>query len=146
MGREHAEELRQHAAIYINSDGNERGYLDVEGSHSLQSFMNGVAKDVEDPESKVCVFKRQQAYFLLHGTPAQHAEARAGGNLRIGALGSGSDFGPFIDHIGVAAINLGYEGEDPRATITPSTTTSTGTRISPTTISCTVVRSRRRRA
>jgi N-acetylated-alpha-linked acidic dipeptidase len=110
---EHADELRQHAAVYINSDGNERGYLDVEGSHSLQAFMNGVAKDVEDPESKVSVFKRQQAYLLLHGTPAQHAEVRAGGNLSIGALGSGSDFSPFIDHIGVATINLGFEGEDP---------------------------------
>jgi N-acetylated-alpha-linked acidic dipeptidase len=110
---EHADELRQHAAVYINSDGNERGYLDVEGSHSLQAFMNGVAKDVEDPESKVSVFKRQQAYLLLHGTPAQHAEVRAGGNLSIGALGSGSDFSPFIDHIGVATINLGFTGEDP---------------------------------
>ncbi len=110
---EHADELRQHAAVYINSDANERGYLDVEGSHSLQSFMNGVAKDVEDPESKVSVFKRQQAYFLLHGTPAQRAEARAGGNLSIGALGSGSDFSSFIDHVGVATINLGFGGEDP---------------------------------
>jgi N-acetylated-alpha-linked acidic dipeptidase len=110
---EHAEELRQHAAVYINSDANERGYLDVEGSHSLQSFMNGVAKDVEDPESKVSVFKRQQAYLLLHGTPAQRTEARAGGNLSIGALGSGSDFSSFIDHVGVATINLGFAGEDP---------------------------------
>ncbi len=110
---EHADELRQHAAVYINSDANERGYLDVEGSHALQSFMNGVARDVEDPESKVSVFKRQQAYLLLHGTPAQRTEARAGGNLSIGALGSGSDFSSFIDHVGVATINLGFGGEDP---------------------------------
>ena len=110
---EHADELRQHAAVYINSDGNERGYLDVEGSHSLQSFMTGVAKDVEDPESKVSVFKRRQAYLLLHGTPAQREEARAGGNLSMGALGSGSDFSPFIDHVGVATINLSFGGEDP---------------------------------
>jgi N-acetylated-alpha-linked acidic dipeptidase len=110
---EHAEELRQHAAVYINSDGNERGFLDVEGSHSLQAFINGVAKDVADPEANVSVFKRQQAYLLLHGTPAQHAEARAGGNLSIGALGSGSDFSPFIDHIGIATLNLGFGGEDP---------------------------------
>jgi N-acetylated-alpha-linked acidic dipeptidase len=110
---QHAEELRQHAAVYINSDGNERGFLDVEGSHSLQSFINSVARDVEDPEANVSVFKRQQAYLLLHGTPAQHAEARAGGNLSIGALGSGSDFSPFIDHIGIATLNLGFGGEDP---------------------------------
>ncbi len=110
---EHAEELRQHAAVYINSDANERGYLDVEGSHSLQSFMNGVAKDVEDPESKVSVFKRQQAYRLLHGTPQQQAEARIGDQLSIGALGSGSDFSSFIDHVGIATVNLGFSGEDP---------------------------------
>jgi N-acetylated-alpha-linked acidic dipeptidase len=110
---QHADELRQHAAVYINSDANERGYLDVEGSHSLQALMNGVAKDVEDPESKVSVFKRQQARVLLHGTPKQQAEARSGGNLAIGALGSGSDFSGFVDHVGIATINLGFAGEDP---------------------------------
>jgi N-acetylated-alpha-linked acidic dipeptidase len=109
----HADELRQHAAVYINSDGNERGYLSVEGSHSLQAFMNGVAKDIDDPESKVSVFKRQQAYVLLHGTPKEKAEARSGGNLSIGALGSGSDFSGFIDHVGIATVNLGFGGEDP---------------------------------
>jgi N-acetylated-alpha-linked acidic dipeptidase len=109
----HADELRQHAAVYINSDANERGYLSVEGSHSLQAFMNGVAKDVQDPESKVSVFKRQQAYLLLHGTPKEQTQARSGGDLSIGALGSGSDFSAFIDHTGVATINLGFGGEDP---------------------------------
>src|SRR5271156_6086571 len=62
---QHADELRQHAAVYINSDANERGYLDVEGSHSLQSLMNDVAKDVEDPESKVSVFKRQLIFCCM---------------------------------------------------------------------------------
>jgi N-acetylated-alpha-linked acidic dipeptidase len=110
---QHADELRQHAAVYINSDSNERGYLNVEGSHSLQSLMNGVAKDVEDPESKVSVFKRQQARLLLHGTPKQQTEARSGGNLGIGALGSGSDYSGFIDHVGIATVDLGFSGEDP---------------------------------
>jgi N-acetylated-alpha-linked acidic dipeptidase len=109
----HAEELRQHAAVYINSDGNERGYLDVEGSHSLQSLMNGVAKDVDDPETRVSAFKRQQAYLLLHGTAKQQADARGATNLPIGALGSGSDFSAFIDHVGIATVNLGFGGEDP---------------------------------
>jgi N-acetylated-alpha-linked acidic dipeptidase len=109
----HADELRQHAAIYINTDGNERGYLSVEGSHALQSFVNGVAKDVEDPESKASVFKRQQARVLLHGTPKQQAEVRSGESLSIGALGSGSDFSGFVDHVGIATVNLGFEGEDP---------------------------------
>jgi N-acetylated-alpha-linked acidic dipeptidase len=110
---QHADELKQHAAVYINSDSNDRGYLNVEGSHALQSLMNGVAKDVEDPESKVSVYKRQQARVLLHGTPKQQAEARNGGNLSIGALGSGSDYGGFIDHVGIATVDLGFSGEDP---------------------------------
>jgi N-acetylated-alpha-linked acidic dipeptidase len=109
----HADELRQHAAIYINSDGNARGYLDVDGSHSLENFVNSVAKDIEDPESKVSVFKRQQAYVLLHGTPKEQAEVRSGGNVRIGPLGSGSDFSGFIDHVGIATLNVGFGGEDP---------------------------------
>jgi N-acetylated-alpha-linked acidic dipeptidase len=109
----HADELRQHAAVYINTDGNERGYLSVEGSHALQSLMNGIAKDVEDPESKASVFKRQQARMLLQGTPTQRTEARSGGDLAIGPLGSGSDFSGFVDHIGIATVNLGFEGEDP---------------------------------
>jgi N-acetylated-alpha-linked acidic dipeptidase len=110
---QHADELKQHAAVYINSDSNDRGYLNVEGSHALQFLMNGVAKDVEDPESKVSVYKRQQARVLLHGTPKQQAEARNGGNLSIGALGSGSDYGGFIDHVGIATVDLGFSGEDP---------------------------------
>jgi N-acetylated-alpha-linked acidic dipeptidase len=109
----HADELRQHAAVYINTDGNERGYLNVEGSHALQSLMNGVAKDVEDPESKVSIFKRQRAHVLLQGTPKQQTEARSGGELAIGPLGSGSDYGGFVDHVGIASVNLGFEGEDP---------------------------------
>jgi N-acetylated-alpha-linked acidic dipeptidase len=109
----HADELRQHAAVYINTDGNERGYLSVEGSHALQALMSGVAKDVEDPESKASVLKRQQARVLLHGTAKQQAEVRSGDNLNIGALGSGSDFSGFIDHVGIASVNLGFEGEDP---------------------------------
>ncbi|MGC2401461.1 MAG: transferrin receptor-like dimerization domain-containing protein [Acidobacteriaceae bacterium] len=110
---QHTNELKQHAAVYINSDANARGYLAVEGSHSLQSFMNNVAKDVEDPESKVSVFKRQQARVLLHGNAKEQAQARSGDNLAIGPLGSGSDYAGFIDHAGVAAINLGFSGEDP---------------------------------
>ncbi len=110
---QHAAELREHAAVYINSDGNERGFFQAEGSHALQSFVNDVAKGIEDPETKVSVFKRLQANLLLHGTPAQRTEARSGGDLSIGALGSGSDFSAFIDHIGVSTLNIGFGGEDP---------------------------------
>jgi N-acetylated-alpha-linked acidic dipeptidase len=104
----HADSLVAHAVAYLNSDTNGRGYLGVEGSHSLESFINGVEKDIVDPESNVSSWKRNQAAAALRGDE----DARAGGDLRIGALGSGSDYTPFLQHLGIASMNLGYGGED----------------------------------
>src|SRR2546422_2321549 len=61
----HAEELRQHAAVYINTDGNGRGFLEVTGSHTLENFINGVAKDIEDPEKKISVWQRARAHDIV---------------------------------------------------------------------------------
>jgi N-acetylated-alpha-linked acidic dipeptidase len=108
----HADELRSHAVAYINSDGNGRGYLGVSGSHSLEKFMNGVAMDVNDPEANVSSWKRIQASRILKGAPEVRKDARDRDDLRIGALGSGSDYSSFIDHLGIASLNIGYGGED----------------------------------
>jgi N-acetylated-alpha-linked acidic dipeptidase len=113
---DHAEELRRKAAVYINSDSNGRGYLQVEGSHTLERFINGVARDVEDPETKLPVWKRLQLWRIANpaanGTAADRQEPRQRADLRIGALGSGSDYTVFLDHLGIASLNLGYGGED----------------------------------
>ena len=112
----HAEELQKHAALYINTDGNGRGFLQVQGSHSLEKFVNGVARDITDPEKNISVWKRQQAGQLVSGRRGGRAEdrkeARSRADLRIGALGSGSDYTAFIDHLGIASLNVGYGGED----------------------------------
>jgi N-acetylated-alpha-linked acidic dipeptidase len=104
----HQDELRKYGAVYLNSDGNGRGYLGVEGSHTLEKFINGVARDIDDPESKLTVWKRLQ----LRQIEAQGAEVRNRPDLRIGALGSGSDYTAFLDFLGVASVNLGFGGED----------------------------------
>jgi len=110
-GETHAADLEKHAVAYINTDGNGRGFLGVEGSHTLENFMNGVMKDIQDPETKMTVWKRLQLASIA-GSPADHkAELRTRPDMRIGALGSGSDFTVFIDHLGVASINMGYGGE-----------------------------------
>ena len=110
---EHDAELKQHAVAYINSDSNGRGYLFVEGSHTLEHFMNGVARDVEDPEKDIPV--RQRSFLRdiaeAHGDD-ERKEVRSRADLRIGALGSGSDYTAFLDHLGVASLNLGYGSED----------------------------------
>jgi N-acetylated-alpha-linked acidic dipeptidase len=108
----HADELKAHAVAYLNSDSNGRGYLGIEGSHSLEKFMNGVALDVEDPESGTSSWRRIQASRILNGSPESRREARDREDLRIGALGSGSDYSSFLDHLGVASLNIGYGGED----------------------------------
>jgi N-acetylated-alpha-linked acidic dipeptidase len=108
----HADELKAHAVAYLNSDTNSRGYLDVSGSHSLEKFINGVAMDVKDPESGVSSWKRVQASRIINGSPDVRRDARDREDLRINALGSGSDYSTFLDHLGVASLNLGYGGED----------------------------------
>jgi N-acetylated-alpha-linked acidic dipeptidase len=109
---EHAAELTRHAAVYINSDANGRGYLEMQGSHTLEKFMNGVAQDVTDPETGLPVWKRLQLRRIEQGSTEQKEEARTRPDLRLGALGSGSDYTAFIDHLGVASLNLGYGDED----------------------------------
>jgi len=109
----HAEELAKKAVAYLNTDGNGRGYLGMQGSHALETLMNGVARDVPDPEAKVPVWKRLQARTLADASSAEERQkVRDRANLRLGALGSGSDYTAFIDHLGVASLNLGFGGED----------------------------------
>ncbi|MDQ2871157.1 MAG: M28 family metallopeptidase [Acidobacteriota bacterium] len=108
----HAEELTAKAVAYINTDSNGRGYLGVGGSHGLESLVNEVAGDVEDPEKKIPVGKRARMRQIENAkTAEERREARERRNLRISALGSGSDFTPFLQHLGIASLNLGYGGE-----------------------------------
>jgi N-acetylated-alpha-linked acidic dipeptidase len=108
----HADELRQHAAVYINTDGNGRGTLSMSGSHSLEKFINGVAKDIEDPEKDYPVWKRLRLSRIEGASVEDGNELRNRADLRIGALGSGSDYTAFLDHLGIASLDLGYGGED----------------------------------
>jgi N-acetylated-alpha-linked acidic dipeptidase len=108
----HADELKHHAVAYFNSDGNGRGYFRAEGSHSLENFVNDVAKDIQDPETKMSVWKRVHLVDIARSTPQARTEIRSRADMRIPALGSGSDYTVFVDHLGVASVNFGYGGED----------------------------------
>jgi N-acetylated-alpha-linked acidic dipeptidase len=109
----HADELREHAAVYINTDGNDRGVLTMNGSHSLEQFVNGIARDIEDPETKMNVWQRAQLSAIAAAKSTDDKkEIRQRADLRINALGSGTDFTGFIDHLGIATIDLEYGGED----------------------------------
>jgi N-acetylated-alpha-linked acidic dipeptidase len=122
---QHGAELKQKGVLYINTDGNERGFLGVEGSHDFEHFVNAVVKDVTDPETHMSVSDRARAKIRMEAlSPTSHDpqvvarlkdEAKLAADptkdFPIGALGSGSDYTAFIEHLGVPALNLGYGGE-----------------------------------
>jgi N-acetylated-alpha-linked acidic dipeptidase len=108
----HADLLSRVGAVYINSDTNGRGFLGMAGSHTLERFINEVARAVPDPQTKVSVLERARASVRLRGNADDQKEAAARSDLRIDALGSGSDYTPFLQHLGIASLNLGFGGED----------------------------------
>lgn len=114
----HAGELKEKAVIYINTDGNGRGFLGAQGSHSFQHLVNAAAADVTDPETGVSVAARRRAGVRAAAfdgervDPALLAAAERGGDLPIGPLGSGSDYSAYLQHLGLPALNLGFGGED----------------------------------
>ncbi len=112
---QHAAELKLKAVLYVNSDTNGRGFLQAEGSHAVQHFLSEVARDVKDPETGGSVLARALAERRVSSfeSPRGDAGARpsASGDLQLGALGSGSDYTPFLQHLGINSVNLGFEGE-----------------------------------
>ncbi len=121
----HAKELQAKAVMYVNSDTNGRGFLGAGGSHSLQHLVNQVADGVTDPETKVSVRERLRAHMLIAGSDDDaKAEAKdvakiaaQGGDVPLAALGSGSDFSAFLEHLGIASLDLGFGDEDDNAGI-----------------------------
>ncbi len=109
---QHAQELAAHAVAYLNSDTNGRGYLGVSGSHVLEKFINGVMRDITDPETGASVAARVRARELENAPAARRRDILNRPDLHIGALGSGSDYTAFLQHDGVASMNFGFGGED----------------------------------
>jgi N-acetylated-alpha-linked acidic dipeptidase len=112
---QHAAELKSKAVLYVNSDTNGRGFLDAEGSHALQHFLSEVARDVKDPETGGSVLARALAERRVMSFDSPQGESAprsaASGDLQLGALGSGSDYTPFLQHLGITSVNLGFGGE-----------------------------------
>jgi N-acetylated-alpha-linked acidic dipeptidase len=108
----HVADIKQHGVMYLNSDSNGRGYFFMEGSHGLEHFINGVAKDINDPEKNIPIVERSRRFEISHAHGSDRAEARSGGDLHIGALGDGSDYVAFQDFAGIPSLDLGFGGED----------------------------------
>ena len=105
-------ELQKHLTMYMNSDSNNRGFLDAGGSHTLERFVTQIAREVIDPERHVSVFERLRAHDVMTAKKKKEKKEALGRDLiRLEALGSGSDFTPFLQHAGIASLSIGYDGE-----------------------------------
>jgi N-acetylated-alpha-linked acidic dipeptidase len=108
----HREELRWKGVAYINTDGNGRGFLSAGGSHSLEALVTGVASEIQDPEKKMPVLQRAKLRKISRAAkPEDRRKVRERRYLELEALGSGSDYTPFLQHVGLASLHLGYDGE-----------------------------------
>ena len=108
----HAEELKQKVVLYINSDGNERGFVGAEGSQGLENFFSDLTKDITDPQTGVTVFERSVANNIATASSAKSKKELMGKKMvTMGAMGAGSDYSPFIQHLGIPSLNIGYGGE-----------------------------------
>lgn len=108
----HAEDLRQHAVAYLNTDGNSRGFVSIGGSHTLERFFNQVIDDVDDPLTGATLKERRRANLVLNAADdAAREEAMKREDLRIYPMGSGSDYTPFLQHLGIASANMSFGGE-----------------------------------
>ena len=110
---EHAASLQAKAVAYINSDGNGRGFLGAEGSHAFTGLITDISKSIQDPQTGVTIFERQRASRATEAaTTSAKKEILNSTTYPLGAMGSGSDYSSFIQHIGVPSLNIGFGGEN----------------------------------
>jgi N-acetylated-alpha-linked acidic dipeptidase len=107
----HADDLREHAVAYLNTDGSSRGFMNIGGSHVLERYLNQVTEELDDPVTDITLKERRRAYQQINGDDKAKAEATERNDLRIYPMGSGSDYTPFLQHLGIASANLGFGGE-----------------------------------
>jgi N-acetylated-alpha-linked acidic dipeptidase len=118
----HAEELKQRAVAYVNSDLVSRGFLQAGGSHALQQLVNEVGSGIRDPETGASVLARARARVLVAANSEGEndsvryiaAKLRQGGQLPLQPLGWHSDYSPFLQHLGISTLDFGYGDGEPQ--------------------------------
>ena len=109
---DHKDELKQKAVAYINTDGNGRGFIEASGSHTFETFFNEIANDVIDPQTGVTIKERRYAKAVIDADKNGRAKLFGNKYIKLNALGAGSDYSPFNQFLGIAAIDLGFGGEN----------------------------------
>jgi len=114
----HADELQRHALAYLNLDVAAAGD-DFEASAvpSLKQFMREVAADVPDPNGSSVLDRAnrqlrenlRRSLFLEAGTEGKPENPPiADRQIEIEDLGGGTDFVPFLYHLGIASTDFSF--------------------------------------
>lgn len=110
---DHAEELQQKAVLYLNSDTNGRGFVYAAGSHTLTTLFSEVAGSVQDPQTKISILERRKSLDATQTSdPKSRQRILDTSAYPIEALGSGSDYTPFLQHLAIPSMNIGFSGEN----------------------------------
>ena len=107
----HARDLDDHAVAYLNTDGNSRGFVSIGGSHTLERFFNQIIEDVDDPRLDMSLKERRRAMLKINASGEKERAEAERDDLRIYPMGSGSDYTPFLQHLGIASANMSFGGE-----------------------------------
>jgi N-acetylated-alpha-linked acidic dipeptidase len=106
----HAGELARNAVAYLNSDSSGKGWLSVGGSHTLENFSSEVASSIQQPGSASNLLQasvEHRAEMESEQPGPEHPQK----TFVIGALGAGSDYVAFLDHLGIASMNETFQGQ-----------------------------------
>jgi N-acetylated-alpha-linked acidic dipeptidase len=103
-----AGELKEKAVAYLNLDAAVSGvHFGAASVPSLWKLMRAVTRDVKDPKTGKTVYQQWQDRARENRSEDEENTAEA----RIGALGSGSDYTPFLQHLGIASTDMGFGGD-----------------------------------
>ncbi|HEV2799374.1 MAG TPA: M28 family metallopeptidase [Pyrinomonadaceae bacterium] len=114
---EHAAELRAKAVAYLNMDSAVSGAnFGAASVPTLWKLIRAAARDVRDPKTGKSVYQAWQDRVREERPEAELTDASAGtdtpiAEARINALGSGSDYTPFLQHLGVPSLDMGFGGD-----------------------------------
>ena len=113
---ENASELKQKAVAYLNMDAAVSGpNFGASSVPSLWKLIRAAASDVRDPQSGKSIYEAWRDRAWENSSEADRFDANGLEKPitapRIGALGSGSDYTPFLQHVGIPSLDMSFGGD-----------------------------------
>jgi N-acetylated-alpha-linked acidic dipeptidase len=113
---EKAAELTEKAVAYLNMDAAVSGpNFGAASVPSMWNLIYDAARDIHDPKTGKSIFDAWRARVWEDTAESNRYDVNGNEKSapapRIGALGSGSDFTPFLQHLGVPSLDIGFGGD-----------------------------------